>query len=374
MKFVCTKENLSYALDLVCGVAGKHVNLPILANILIQVEESLVRLIATNLEIAVKANLRAKVEKTGSFTVPAKTLTDFVHLLPDEQVEVELVDNELSIKCATSSTKIKGAPADEYPIVPTIEEKHAYALEVNDFKSAMSQVVFSSAKNEIRPELSGVYFGLFTERFTGLITAATDSYRLAEKRLTVSQGKDEIGCIVPSRTIYELIRLFGLGKGKQGESVVRLWVSENQIAVRYDDFEASSRLIDGKYPDYAQIIPEKFKTTAVFSVSSMVNKIKAASLFTTTGVNAVSFDLNTNQSSISISSTSTQTGEHSSEIDAELSGEENSTLLNHRYVLDGLQNIETEEAEFKMNSADAPCMFKAKGKDDFVYIVMPIRQ
>ncbi len=374
MRFVCTKENLSYSLDLVSSIAGKHINLPILANILIHAEESTVRLSSTNLEISIKTNLRAKVEKTGSFTVPAKTLTDFVHLLPDEQVDVELVDNELSIKCASSSTKIKGSPADEYPIVPVIEEKHAYTVDVNDFKDALSQVVFAAAKNEIRPELSGVYFGLFTERFQGLILAATDSYRLAERRVVVLQGKDEAKCIVPARTLYEMIRLLGLGRNKQNESIVRLWLSDNQIAIRYDDFETTSRLIDGKYPDYAQIIPDKFKTTAIFSASAMINKIKAASLFTTTGVNAVSFDLNTNGGSIGISSTSAQTGEHSSEIDAELSGEENSTLLNHRYVLDGLQNIETEDIELKMNSADSPCLFKAKGKEGYVYIVMPIRQ
>ena len=143
------------------GLANKHVNLPILANILINAEESVVRLTTTNLEVAIKANLRAKVEKAGSFTVPAKTLADFVHLLGDEQVDVELQESELSIKCASSATKIKGSPADEYPIVPGIEEKHAYALSVDEFKGALSQTVFAAAKNEIRPELSGVYFGLF---------------------------------------------------------------------------------------------------------------------------------------------------------------------------------------------------------------------
>jgi len=374
MKFVCTKENLSYALDLVSGVAGKHINLPILANILIQCEESTVKLIATNLEIAVKANLRAKVEKTGSFTVPAKTLTDFVHLLPEEQVELDLQENELSIKCGSSATKIKGSLADEYPIVPEIEEKHAYVLEVGGFKEAVSEVAFSASKNEIRPELAGVYLGLFTERHKGVVLAATDSYRLAEKKLNVLQGEDEIKSIVPARSLYEMIRLLSLGKNKQGEANIRLWLSENQIAVRYDDFEVTSRLIDGKYPDYTQIIPEKFKTTAVFSNSIMINKIKAASLFTTTGVNAVSFDLNTEQNTIGISSTSTQTGEHSSEIEAELTGEENSILLNHRYVLEGLQNIDTEMVELKMNGGDSSCLLKGKGQDDYLYIVMPIRQ
>jgi DNA polymerase-3 subunit beta len=171
-----------------------------------------------------------------------------------------------------------------------------------------------------------------------------------------------------------MIRLLALAKDEQGENQVRLWVSESQVAIRYDDFELSSRLIDGKYPDYTQIIPNSFKTSAVFSVPAMVNKIKAASLFTTTGVNAVAFDLNSAEGAIAISSTSTQTGEHSSELEAEVKGEENSILLNHRYVLDGLQGLSGEEVEFKMNSGDAPCLFKEKGKDDYLYIVMPIRQ
>lgn len=374
MKFTCTKENLSYTLDLVSGVANKHVNLPILSNILIVTEESGVKLITTNLEVVISSNLRAKVENTGSFTVPAKTLTDFIHLLPDEQVDVELKENELEIKCGSSSTKIKGSPADEYPVVPGIEEKHAYVVEAENFKNSLGQVVVAAAKNEIRPELSGVYFGLFTDYYDGLVMAATDSYRLAEKKIKLEQGSDEMKIIVPMRTIYEMMRLISLAKNKNGETQVRLWITENQIALRYDNFEMVSRLVDGKYPDYTQIIPKEFKTKTVFPISVMTNKIKAASLFTTMGVNAVSLDLNAGEGTIGISSTSTQTGEHSSEIEAEVEGEENSILLNHRYVLDGLQNITTEEADFKMNSGDAPCLFAPKGQEDYVYIVMPIRK
>ncbi|OGH72010.1 MAG: DNA polymerase III subunit beta [Candidatus Magasanikbacteria bacterium RIFCSPLOWO2_01_FULL_43_20b] len=374
MKFICTKENLSYSLDLVSGVAGRHASLPILMNILIQAEAAGVRLVATNLEMAIKTSLRAKVDEAGSFTVPAKTLTDFVHLLPDEQVEVSLQENEVFIKCGNSSTKIKGTPADEYPVVPEIEEKHAYTVNAEMFKDSLSRVVLACAKNEIRPELSGVYFGLFTERYPGLLVAATDSYRLAEKKLEVEQGTEEARAIVPSRTVYELARLVSLAKNKQGETKIRLWLSEGQIAARYDDFEVSSRLVEGKYPDYAQIIPTKTKTTASFPVGLMVNKIKTASLFTASGVNAVSFDLNASQGTIGLSSTSTQTGEHSSEIESEVLGEENSILLNHRYVLDGLQNLNSEDGEFGVNSSDTPCVFRAKNKDDYVYVVMPIRQ
>jgi len=375
MKFTCTRENIVYTLDVVSSLASKHTNLPILMNILLKAGQSGVEVISTNLEIAIKANLRAKVDKTGSFTVPAKTLTDCVHLLTSEQVDIELKENELHLSCGNSSTKIKGASAEEYPVIPGVEEDHAYSLNAEKFRNGLLRAVTAVAKNEIRPELSGICFNFLGNRFKGLVMAATDSYRLAEVQVEIEQGEDkDISVIIPGRVAYEIGRLLQLGRSIDGEENVRLWVSENQIAVRYDNFEMTSRLIDGTYPDYVQIIPENFKTKSIFPLDVMINKIKAASLFTTTGVNAVSFDLNASQNTIGVSSSSTQAGEHSSEIEAVVEGEENSILLNHRYVLDGLQHMDTDEVEFNVNSADAPCLFKPKDKDGFLYIVMPIRQ
>lgn len=373
MKFTCTKENLSQALNLVSSLPSKHTNLPILLNILIMATESKVEIMTTNLEVGVRVSIRARVDAPGSFTVPAKTFTEYIHLLRDEQVEIELQESELKIVGGNSSTKIKGMPAEEFPILPDIEEEHAFTLPVETLKEALSQTVIAVAKNEIRPELSGVYFGFFTERYPGLLLAATDSYRLAETKVEVGQGTDPVKCIVPGRTVFEIIRLLSLAKEGGAEHQVRLWVSENQIAVRYGNFEMMSRLIDGKYPDYAQIIPSTFKTTAIFPAEVMGNKIKAASLFTTTGINAISLHVNAGEKTLGISSTSTQTGEHSSEIDADITGEENSILLNHRYVLDGIQHMDGE-VELKLNSGDAPCLFHSKGKEDYLYIVMPIRQ
>jgi DNA polymerase-3 subunit beta len=295
--------------------------------------------------------------------------------LPDDQVSIERVENELHVECGSSNTKIKGAPADEYPVIPEIEEKHGYSLLAESFCEALGNIVIAAAKNEIRPELSGVFFNFFSDRYAGLTLAATDSYRLAEKKVSVAQGSDPIQCIVPSRTVLEIMRLITTAKDVGGESLVRLWVSDNQIGLRYDNFEMSSRLVDGKYPDYAQIIPAQFKTTATFPVDIMVNKIKAASLFATSGVNAVSFDLNVSDKTLGVSSTSTQTGEHSSTLEADVLGEENSILLNHRYVLDGLQQMDgTKEVEFKVNGGDVPCLFSPKGKEGYLYIVMPVRQ
>ncbi|PIT86775.1 MAG: DNA polymerase III subunit beta [Candidatus Magasanikbacteria bacterium CG10_big_fil_rev_8_21_14_0_10_43_6] len=375
MKFTCTKENILYGLQVVSGLATKPSHLPILSHIRITATESGVELVSTNLEIAIKAFVRAKVEQPGSFTVPAKTLLDYVQLLSDEQLSILQEGSELVVSCGRSSTKIKGSSAEEYPVIPEVEEQHAYALSAKRLKESLSQIVFAAAKNEIRPELSGVFMGFFVRDKKGLILAATDSYRLAERFVHVDQGSETTESIVPGKTVTEFVRLLSLSLAReQAEHDVRMWISGGQIALRFDQFEVTSRLVDGTYPDYTQIIPTEFKTTVTFSPQILVNSIKAASLFTTSGVNAVTFHVEPSESRVGISSTSTQTGEHETTLDVEVLGETNDIVLNHRYVLDGLSHLAEGDIEFKMNATDAPCLFKAKESDDYVYIVMPIRQ
>ncbi|MCB9798776.1 DNA polymerase III subunit beta [Candidatus Nomurabacteria bacterium] len=374
MKFVCTKENLVGALNLVAPLAGKQSNLPILSNVLIDATESRVEFVSTNLEMVVKCSLRAKVEIAGKFTVPAKTLYDFVSLISDEQIEISVEENELVVSCNDSSTKIKGSPSEDYPIIPEAEEGSVYTILVDVFADALTRVGIAAAKNDIRPELSGVYCGFFTDRYEGLVMAATDSYRLAEKKVSVAQGSDVRQCILPIKTVMEVARLLSSVKNSGKETQVRMWVSDNQIGVRYESFEITSRLVSGSYPDYAQIIPTEFKTHAIVSVDAFHKKIKAASLFSSTGINGVNFTLSPSESAVMVASMSSQTGEHSSQVEAQVAGEENAILLNFRYVLDGLANLDSEEMEFLMNSHDAPCMMRGKGKEDYLYLVMPIRQ
>jgi len=373
MKFFCTKENLARALSLVSGIAGKSLNLPILGNVLIKAEEQKVELIATNLELAIISNVRSKVEEPGTFTVPARTLNDFVNLLSEEKVELVLKENELEVICGKSATKIKGSPADEFPVVPSVTEGKGFVVDLEALKKGLAQVAHAAAKNEIRPELAGVYFGFNQE--PGVLTmAATDSYRLAEKKIKISQGAEEIKLIIPSRTAQEISHILSVAKGLDAEKNVRLMVNENQIVLRCNEVELISRLVEGQYPDYTQIIPKEFRTIAEVSTDKLVKEIKSAGLFTTTGVNAVNFELNPVEGSMIVSSTSTQTGEYKSELSAEIKGEKNSVLLNHRYILDGLANIDTETSELKLINGDSPCVFSPKDDKNYVYIVMPIRQ
>jgi DNA polymerase-3 subunit beta len=376
MKLTSTRENLLYSLEIASSFAGKHANLPILQNVLLRAHESGVEISATNLEVSIKTHIRAKVDEAGSFTVPARTLTEYVRLLTNDQVELALEGNELVIHSAGSETKIKGFPGEEFPVIPGIEEGHTYSIDAEALRKAIGEVVVSCAKNEIRPEFSGIFCSFNSERYPGgVLLAATDSYRLSEARVPLAQGEDAgVICIVPGRVAQEISRLIQLGKQREGEKNIRVTVSDHQIAVRYDTFEMVSRLIEGRYPDYTQIIPTTFKTKSVFPVSEMINKIKAASLFSTAGVNAIVFTFDPAKKHIGIASNSTQTGEHTSYIDTDVEGEMHTVLLNHRYVLDGLQQINHETAEVHINSSDAPCLIRVPGNDLFQYIVMPIRQ
>jgi len=374
MKLTCTRENLLNTLSLVANLASKSVNLPILSNVLIKADEQKVEIIATNLELAIVANLRAKVEVAGSFTVPAKTLTEFIGLLSDEKVEIEQIENEIIISCGKSSTKIKGMPSDEYPVIPQNGEGQGFLIAAEDFRKGLNQVNLAAARNDIRPELSGILFSFNQDNNKLLIIAATDSYRLAEKKIKLIQGNENFRVIVPGRTAHEISHILSSANELEAEKNARIIVSENQITVNYNNVQMISRLVEGNYPDYTQIIPTNFKTEAKFSASKMSKEIKAASLFTTVGVNAVSLEFDTSAGSIKISSNSTQTGEYKSEIEVAAKGENNSILLNHRYLFDGLNNISSDEGVLKIVHSDNPCVLSGVNDDSYLYIIMPIRQ
>lgn len=372
MKISCTKENISHALALVSGVTGKNVNLPILNNVLIKAHEQKVEIIATNLELAVVVNVRAKIEEPGSFTVPARTLLDFVNLLPNEKIDFNLRENELLVACGKSSTKIKGTSADDYPIIPSLEQGKGFVVEASEFRQGLSQVLPAVAKNDIRPELAGIYCSFNTDGDKMVTLAATDSYRLAEKKVFLKQGEESMQIIIPGRSAQEFNHL--LSETNDDEKQARILVSDNQIMVSFGSAQIVSRLVEGSYPDYRQIIPKEFVSTVTVDTMAMIKEMKASGLFTTSGVNAVSLVLHPNLGSIGVSSVSTQTGEYTSELPADIQGGEATLLLNNRYILDGINNFNAKETQIKIINADSPCIFSPKDDTSYLYIVMPIRQ
>ncbi len=369
MKFTCTRENLIKGLNLVAHLTNRSVSLPILNNILIITKDDGIEFSATNLEIGVKVKIRGKIDQMGKITLPARILSGFINFLPEEKVDFELLENkEMQINSGGWQTKIKTQPAEDYPLIPEMDKKNGFKIKASLFKNSLNQTIFAAVTNESRPELSG---GLFKINEQELVLVATDSYRLAEKKTEIIEGaKKEQSFIVPIKTLQELNRV--ASEIADEEEIETYW-EENQIMFLINDVKFTSRLIDGEYPDYQQIIPQTHQTRAIFSKNEMINAIKATSLFSKTGIFDVTFEFK-EQNKIIIKSANTQLGESTAEIKTEMEGVENVIVFNYHYILDGLINIPQEKVLLELTNSANPAVLKPVGKDDYLYLIMPIRQ
>jgi DNA polymerase-3 subunit beta len=386
MKISCIQENLSQGLNIVSHIASKNTSLPILNNVLIKAEKGILNLITTNLEIGIKCQVRGKIEKEGAYTVNSKLLNDYINLLNQQKIEVELKNDNLEITTEQQTTKIKGNSADEFPLIPQLERKNMYQCEIEDLVQAFSQVLFAVSVSETRPEISGVYMS-FSENV--LTLAATDSYRLAEKKVKLKEtAKDEKEVIIPARTAQELLRILGTSRqteiedGKESSNLVSIYFEDNQVLFSFGNIELVSRIIEGQYPNYRQIIPANYKTKGVINVSDFSKAVKTASLFSRAGI----FDINLEfkAGKLNISSTNNQLGENKSKLSGSIEGEDNRVVINYRYLLDGLQNIDSTDVIYEMIDPANPCILRpaeslndkkeAIAGQDYLYIIMPIKQ
>ena len=374
MKFISLQENLKRGLNIVGHVTVKNVNLPILNNILIKIENSNIEFIGTNLEIGIRHLVRGKIEREGQFTVDSKLISDYVNLLNNgEKVEIEEKNKELKIKSGNYKTKIKGEEAKDFPLIPTINEDTSYLLDIEEFKKSLAQVIFAVSNSENRVELTGVLF-TFSEKKLNL--AATDSYRLAEKEVKIKENykKEDESVIVPAKTVQELLRILNNFDFNDidGVNEIEITISDNQILFKFDSVSLISRLINGKYPDYKQIIPNKSITEALVNKTEFIRGVKAVSLFSKSGINDITILLLKNK--ISISSFSGASGESQVEINCNVEGDENEITINYRYLLDGLNNIDDENVLIKVLNNNTPCLIKPEKENNYLYIVMPIKQ
>lgn len=380
MKISCTQENLNQGLFVVSHIASKNNSLPILNNILINAKDNQIKLSATNLEIGISCIIRGKTEEDGDFTVQSRLLAEYIGLLPKDRVDISTTEGDssyiLKVKCKNHSTKIKGQSANDFPLIPKLEQKDPIIIDYQDFREAISQVIFSVSTSETRPEINGVFFNFSKD---GLILAATDSYRLAEKKVKLKKGvTDNTQVIVPTRTLQELQRILSSFKDPAAISnieEVKIYLSDNQILFVLGEIEIISRLVEGQYPDYTQIIPQNSNTSIKINVREITNAVKANSLFARSGIYDVSLEILVDKNEVVVYSANNQLGENTSIVSGEGSGDNNNIIVNFRYLLDGLQNIGSDEVEINLIDASSPCVLKPVSKNpDYLYIIMPIKQ
>lgn len=377
MKFACTQENLIQGLNMVGHVAGKNVNLPVLGNVLLKTEAGSLKLSATNLEMAVNSTVRGKVEVEGEYSVPAKLFMDYVSLLPAGKVELVLSEEGLEVRSGEQETVLKGIAANEFPLLPKLTRDQGYSIPSAELKRALSQVAFAVSTSQSRPELTGV--ACFFQESNGAYSAimvATDSYRLAERIVVCSGSGSASRYIVPARALVEVTRILGAYKDELGvPESVNLSFTENQLVVTFGNVELISRLIEGSFPDYKQIIPQQFKTEAILSRSELQKAVRAASLFSRQGLFDVHLSFDPEKGECVVESADQGVGKTKTVIKGVVTGIQNSVTLNFRYLGDGLAAMSGESIKIRQIDGMNPLLVSPEGSNEaYQYIVMPIRQ
>jgi DNA polymerase-3 subunit beta len=368
---------LNKALNTVGKVVNKNTTLPILNNVLLKTNKNGLQLSATNLEIAVNYWIGGKTEEEGEITVPTKLFANFISNLPNGNVEIKTREDMVNIKCNGYKINIKGVDAREYPLSPKIDAVPFLKIKSEIFKKALSQVIPAISVSESRMEITGVLLDFSDIKKNKIVLVSTDSYRLAERTLKVSpenisqEALEVLGdlrsVIIPRNTVQELVRDLG-----EGDEVLDIVISENQIVFTFGSANILSRLIEGRYPDYRQIVPEKFMASAIINVKDISNAVRISGFFSASSNNSVKFHLGSDNK-VEISSEASEIGNNNAKIEAKITGKELEVVYNYKYLMDGLNSIIGDEVVLDANDENSPSVIKSSKDDNFIYIIMPIR-
>ena len=362
MKLQVTQENLNRALGTVARVANTRGTLPILANILVKTTNNRLSIAATNLDIAITHYIGAKVGEEGSVTVPARLMQDFVSSLPTGVIELDLEETKLHIKTEQYKSVVNGIAADDFPVMPTIEDGKSWKISGPTLKKALQQVAFAASSDESRPVLTGV---LLQSQDDKLYMAATDSYRLTEKDLGAND--QDVQLLVPVSAMQDLLRIVS-----DFDEDVKVTHDDQQVLFQVGDVDLVARLIDGKYPPYRTLIPKEFAVTAKLKRADFVNVTKVSSLFARESAGSITIDVSDESQELSIHSIASQLGENDATAKAEVKGS-GSITLNSRYLLDALQAFSGDEIEFCFNGKLEATLLRDPKTDDYVHIIMPLK-
>ena len=378
MRLSCLQENLSRGLAVVGRAVANRSTLPITQNVLLSVNQSMLQLSATNLEVAITTWTGAMVEEEGSVTVPARLLTEFVSSLPNERIDLELQPGTgvLELKCARSQAHIHGTDASEFPPIPTVEEGIGAKVDPSVLKSAIARVAFAAATEESRPVLTGVEMKFDGSRFS---LAAADGFRLAVHQGVLRESvESETKVIIPARTLNEVSRLLG---DQEDPVEITVTPAKGQVLFRIkgaETVEVVSQLLQGAFPNYEQLIPEKHDTRAVLDLPSLLRAVRTAAIFARDGSNIIRLELSPGNGGgdtgkVIVSARSQEIGDNQDEIDADvIEGVEGKIAFNSRYLLDVLAALERGKVALETASSSSPGVFRPVDSEDYIHVVMPM--
>lgn len=366
------QENLAKSLNIVTKAVDSNPPLPVLANVLLETEDSRLKISATNLELSITMWIGAKVEQSGSITLPAKTFSELVSSLSRERVDLRLdaATHTVHLRCGVQTSNIRGIDADEYPPV-NHNESADLQIEGETLRGMILQTAFAAAREQNRPILTGVYLQLDGQTMT---MAAADGYRLAVRTTEISESFDEKqDMVVPSRAMSEIARIIE----DDQEIGIALPAQRNSITIFAPNVQISSQLLEGRFPDFASIIPRAFVTSTVLYTNDLLVVCQRAEIFARDNANSASLSVKPAQNpgepaEVLIVGKSAERGDSEGMLDATAEGEPLDISFNIRYLIDVLRVIKEERVVFQSNGPENPGVLKPENRDDFTHVIMPM--
>lgn len=365
MKLECVKPNLKDALLVAERFTGKQLSLPVLKYVLFIAAEKELKLRATNLDLGIEIALPAHVDKEGVIAIPADTLGNFLSNLPHEKnVTIEQIGEHLTITGASYSTLIKGFGYEDFPTLPLVTKGTTLEIDAKMLVSAFRSTQYAAALSDIKPEFASIY--CYTDEQT-LVMAASDSSRLAEKRIPLKKAPESLSVLIPAKNVTEIIRALENITG-----VVTICATKNQISFHTEHMHITSRLVDGMFPDYKQIIPKQFTTEAVLLRQDFIDRLKMTTVFSGK-LQQVRIKIYPEEKLLEIESRNDEIGETTQQIEATLEGESVQFLLNQRYIMDVLSSLSTDSITLSASGAGKALVIKGVGDNTFTYLIMPMK-
>ena len=380
MRISCAQDHLSRGLAIVGRAVGGRTTLPVLNNVLLASDGERLKLSATNLEIGITTWVAARVDGEGQITVPARLLSEFVNSLPaGGSVELDVNDkaHSLHLESGRYTANIKGIDAEEFPPIPTADDRPTIRLRSGLLKEMITQVAFSAARDESRPVLTGVNLRLDEAK---LSLAAADGFRLSLREAALEKGLPEkLDIIIPARSLNELARLLA-----DGDDDVEVTVTPNKtqvlFRVRSDQGEVNlvSRLLEGQFPDLMRVIPKTSTTQATIKRTEFVTATRIAALFARDAANVIRLEIapgaegGLTPGRIALSATAAEVGDNHGELDATVDGEETYISFSSEYLSDVLSVLDTDEIKLEITGPLSPALVRGLGLAEYTHVIMPM--
>ncbi len=368
MKIELNLKKLKDAVLLIDRVAGKHMTLPVLSCILIDVKSNVATFKATNLDIGIEVTVPVKSNEDGNLAVPANIISSFIsQTVGDDQiVKIEDFSGNLQITTAKSKGIIKTQQIDDFPSIPRVTDGKEFTLSPEAFLKGLKSVWYSSSVSTVKPELSSVYV---YKDDSSLVFAATDSFRLAEKKIKIQNTLNISDILIPFKNIPDIIRVL-----ENIKDPVSVLLNKNLISFSTNSIYLVSRLIDGVFPDYRQIIPKTFNTEVIILKQDLINTLKVSNIFSDK-FNQVHLTIDPKAKIFKVQTKNSDIGENSTSVDASLNGDSIEINFNYKYIADCFQSIDADSLSLQFSGNNKPMVIRpVSGDQSFMYLAMPMNR